>query len=67
MTTTISRLEVLVEEELEEVEFPSPRYAAQRMVAARNGDLEERILLNRARVAGETHRRSDSHEGLPLD
>ncbi len=56
--------ELLDEPELE-IEAPT-RWAAQRMVAARRGNLEERLLLTRARVTAETLRRSESQEGDPL-
>jgi len=39
-----------------------PRFAAQRAVAARLGNLPQRMLLNRARCEGEAHRRSESAE-----
>lgn len=48
----------LVEDEDEE----RPRFAAQRIKAARLGNLPERLLLNRARFEGEAHRRAESAE-----
>jgi hypothetical protein len=50
-----------------EVEAVPTRWAARRMVAARRGNLEERLLMTRARVTAETRRRSEeSQESDPL-
>lgn len=39
-----------------------PRYAVQRMLAAQQGRLPERLLITRARSEGRAHRRGEEHE-----
>ncbi len=54
--------EALVVPLLDDDEEERPRFAAQRLLAARLANLPERMLLNRARFEGEAHRRSESAE-----
>ena len=45
---------------------PKPRFAAQRIRAAKMRRMPERMILNRARSEGEAHRRSESAERAAL-